>query len=60
MEEDKTADISGIARFSISTQGASYQGIIDEFRISSEVRTGGWIKLSYENQKQGSTVASME
>ncbi|MGL1937298.1 MAG: DUF2341 domain-containing protein, partial [Fibrobacterales bacterium] len=29
----------------------NYDGIIDEFRVSSTVRSDDWVKLSYENQR---------
>ncbi|MDB5048737.1 MAG: putative protein of unknown function acetylesterase [Fibrobacteres bacterium] len=38
---------------------SNYHGKIDEVRVSSRARSAGWIKLSYENQKQGSKVVSI-
>jgi hypothetical protein len=36
------------------------KGMMDEVRISRVRRSAAWIKLSYENQKPGSTVISVE
>lgn len=38
---------------------SNFRGLIDEVRISGRARPAGWIKLSYENQKPGSTVVKV-
>jgi hypothetical protein len=37
-----------------------FKGMMDEARISRVRRSADWIKLSYENQKSGSTVVTIE
>ncbi len=37
-----------------------FDGIMDEARISSVVRSTDWVKLSYENQKTGQTVVGVK
>ncbi|MBD3393538.1 MAG: DUF2341 domain-containing protein, partial [Chitinivibrionales bacterium] len=57
-----TRTMSGIASFylgSSSGGGSSYDGYIDEFRVSSEVRSDDWIKLSYETQKDDAAVVNL-
>jgi hypothetical protein len=38
---------------------SNFRGKIDEVRISSRVRGAAWVKLSYENQKTGSSVVTL-
>jgi hypothetical protein len=33
-----------------------FAGTLDEVRISTVVRSPGWIRLSYENQRSGQTL----
>jgi len=40
----------------LDSAGYAYSGSIDEVEVSPKVRTPAWIKLSYENQKSGSTL----
>jgi hypothetical protein len=37
----------------------TFDGILDELRLSNTVRSADWIKLSYENQKQGQTMVTV-
>jgi hypothetical protein len=39
--------------------GSFFEGIMDEARLCNRARTAMWIKLSYENQKVGSTLVSI-
>jgi hypothetical protein len=38
----------------------NFQVSLDEARVSHAERSAGWIKLCYENQKEGSTIVSIE
>jgi len=38
----------------------SFDGIIDEVRVETVVRSRAWIRLSYETQKPGSTVVTVD
>lgn len=44
----------------VSTAANEFYGSIDEMRFSKVARSSEWIKLSYENQKSGSSLTSME
>ena len=41
-------------------EGRYWDGLIDEMRIDSKGRSADWIKLCYENQKEGSVFLSIE
>jgi hypothetical protein len=52
-----TSDTVAIAALSTSTtKGAFFKGYIDEARIENVARSPDWIKLSFANQKIGSTM----
>jgi len=57
------SSMSGIGVFKLggdlANPSIAYSGYIDEFRVSRVERSEAWIKLSYENQKDASTVVKM-
>jgi hypothetical protein len=42
------------------TSTANFSGMIDEIRLSKTARSDAWIKLCYENQKEGSQVVEFK
>ena len=60
----ENSSMSGIGIFKIGDlssdyNGKNYNGYLDEFRVSHVVRSDDWIKLSYENQKIGSSLVTI-
>jgi hypothetical protein len=61
------AEATDITNSTASSMGANdygkddyFYGMIDEARLEVKARSPEWIKLSYENQKENSTVVRME
>jgi hypothetical protein len=46
----------GSSHFSNDTYPAAFSGQVDGLEISSTVRSADWIKLEYENQREGSSM----
>jgi hypothetical protein len=57
---DPDAPITRIGSWGGDGEGSYYDGKMDEVRISTVARSSDWMKLSYENQKMGSTVVVIE
>jgi biopolymer transport protein ExbB len=57
-----TIDGSGGLHFGkrIAAHESDYKGDLDEIRISNVTRSEAWIKLSYETQKENSTLVRLE
>jgi hypothetical protein len=49
-----------IGRHGNGSGSFDFSGIMDEVRVSDVARSEFWIKLSYENQKENSTVVAIE
>lgn len=61
----KHSSMSGLKNFKIGSSvygnysDRNYKGYVDELRVSKVERSDTWIKLSYENQKKGSTLLTV-
>ena len=63
LDSDSFRPIKGVNWFIIGFDGPTenaYSGLLDEFKISKVDRNEHWIKLSYENQRIGSSVLDFE
>ena len=62
-----TSSMSGIGIFKLGgildpdsqNSLSSYNGYVDEFRVSHVVRSDAWIRMNYETQKNGSSVVTV-